>query len=257
MSRRAAPILVLLTVLGGLWRVASFGFNAWPHGDVVIDAAISESVAWHGRLLVPFVDVRYYPTERFGFGYAPDSRNALKTALKQFDESMLIEAGLRIAAEEREPYDRFRGRLTIPIHDARGRVIGFAARILDADKKDAPKYLNSPDTPLFDKGRTLFSLHRAGPASRKSGRMVVVEGQMDVVAMAAAGFEETVAPMGTALIGHRSGDEFVCAMPGVVRRLRIEQVLHQPEAAQRAEVVPIGARGGHAHRRAPSIGYSR
>src|SRR6186713_523721 len=137
--------------------------------------------------------------ERFGFGFAPDSRNALKAALKQFDEMLLVEAGLRIAAEEREPYDRFRGRLTIPIHDARGRVIAFAARILDAEKKDAPKYLNSPDTPLFDKGRTLFNLHRAGPASRKSGRVVVVEGQMDAIALAAAGIEEAVAPMGTAL----------------------------------------------------------
>src|SRR6478735_11077356 len=137
--------------------------------------------------------------ERFGFGFAPDSRNALKAALKQFAEPMLIEAGLRIAVDEREPYDRFRGRLTIPIHDARGRVIAFAARILDAEKKDTPKYLNSPDTPLFDKGRTLFNLHRAGPASRKSGRVVVVEGQMDAVALAAAGIEEAVAPMGTAL----------------------------------------------------------
>ena len=73
----------------------------------------------------------------------------------------------------------------------------------------------------------------------------------------ALGRISVLAPMGTALIGHRSGDEFVCAMPGVVRRLRIEQVLHQPEAAQRAEAVPIGAHGGHAHRRAPSIGYSR
>jgi len=76
-SGRTAPILVLLTVLGGLWRLASFGFNAWPHGDVVIDAAISESVAWHGRLLVPFVDVRYYPTERFGFGYPLDQHPPL------------------------------------------------------------------------------------------------------------------------------------------------------------------------------------
>ena len=74
---RGPLILVLLTVLGGLWRLASFGFNAWPHGDVVIDAAISESVAWHGRLLVPFVDVRYYPTERFGFGYPLDQHPPL------------------------------------------------------------------------------------------------------------------------------------------------------------------------------------
>ena len=136
--------------------------------------------------------------ERFGFGYAPNSRTALKGALK-FDEAMLVEAGLRIPSEDRDPYDRFRDRLTIPIHDARGRVIAFAARILDAEKKDAPKYLNSPDTPLFDKGRTLFSLHRAGPAARQSGRIVVVEGQMDVVAVAAAGIEEVVAGMGTAL----------------------------------------------------------
>ena len=137
--------------------------------------------------------------ERFGFGYAPGDRQALKAALKQFDETMLAEGGLRIAVDGKQPYDRFRDRLTMPIHDARGRVIGFAARILDADKKDAPKYINSPDTPLFDKGRTLFNLHRAGPASRKSGRLVVVEGQMDVVAMTAAGFEDAVAPMGTAL----------------------------------------------------------
>lgn len=137
--------------------------------------------------------------ERFGFGYAPAGRQALKAALKQFPEAMLIEAGMRIAVDDKEPYDRFRDRLTIPLHDPRGRVIGFAARILDAEKKDAPKYLNSPDTPLFDKGRTLFNLHRAGPASRQSGRIVVVEGQMDVIALAAAGIEEAVAPMGTAL----------------------------------------------------------
>ena len=141
--------------------------------------------------------------QRFGFGYAPNARNAVAGALQQFDRAMLIEAGLLIAVDDKEPYDRFRDRLTIPIHDPRGRVIGFAARILDADKKDAPKYLNSPDTPLFDKGRTLFNLHRAGPASRKSGRVAVVEGQMDAVAMAAAGFEEAVAPMGTALTEHQ------------------------------------------------------
>ncbi len=137
--------------------------------------------------------------ERFGFGFAPAGRQALKAALSQFSEEMLIEAGLRIAVDDKEPYDRFRDRLTMPIHDARGRVIGFAARILDAEKKDAPKYLNSPDTPLFDKGRTLFNLHRAGPASRQSGRIVVVEGQMDVIALSAAGIAEAVAPMGTAL----------------------------------------------------------
>jgi len=137
--------------------------------------------------------------ERFGFGYAPDSRGALARALSRFEEPMLIEAGLRIAVEDKDPYDRFRDRLMLPIHDARGRVIAFGGRILNAERKDAPKYLNSPDTPLFDKGRTLYNLHRAGPASRKSGRVVVVEGYMDVIALAAAGIEEAVAPMGTAL----------------------------------------------------------
>jgi len=137
--------------------------------------------------------------ERFGFGFAPDARNALPRALSRFEEPMLVEAGLRIAAEGRENYDRFRDRLMLPIQDARGRVIGFGGRILDKEKKDAPKYLNSPDTPLFDKGRTLYNLHRAGPASRKTNRVLVVEGYMDVIALAAAGIEDAVAPMGTAL----------------------------------------------------------
>ncbi len=137
--------------------------------------------------------------ERFGFGFAPDERQAMKRALGQFDEKLLIEAGLRIAVDDKEPYDRFRARLMLPIHDARGRVIAFGGRILDAAKIDAPKYLNSPDTPLFDKGRTLYNLHRAGPASRQTGRLVVVEGYMDVIALAAAGIEEAVAPLGTAL----------------------------------------------------------
>ncbi|MDP9057032.1 MAG: DNA primase [Pseudomonadota bacterium] len=136
---------------------------------------------------------------RFGFGYAPEGRQALKAALSQFPENLLIEAGLLIAVDEREPYDRFRGRLMLPIEDARGRVIAFGGRILEKDKTDAPKYLNSPDTPLFDKGRTLYNLHRAGPASRQNGRLIVVEGYMDVIALAAAGFGECVAPLGTAL----------------------------------------------------------
>lgn len=146
-----------------------------------------------------------HTVQRFGFGYAPEGRQALKAALGQFGEDKLIEAGLRIAVEEREPYDRFRGRLMLPIEDARGRVIAFGGRILDKTKTDAPKYLNSPDTPLFDKGRTLYNLHRAGPASRQTGRMIVVEGYMDVIALAAAGFAEAVAPLGTALTEHQLG----------------------------------------------------
>jgi DNA primase len=140
-----------------------------------------------------------HTVQRFGFGYAPEGRQSLKQALSRFPEAMLIEAGLRIEVEGRDPYDRFRSRLMLPIEDARGRVIAFGGRILTPGKTDAPKYLNSPDTPLFDKGRTLYNLHRATPAARQSGRMVVVEGYMDVIALAAAGIAEAVAPLGTAL----------------------------------------------------------
>ena len=136
----------------------------------------------------------------FGFGYAPGDRQALKRALGQFNETMLSEAGMRIEVEGKDPYDRFRNRLMLPIHDARGRVIAFGGRILDSEANPgAPKYLNSPDTPLFDKGRTLYNLHRAAPAARQSGRMIVVEGYMDAIALANAGIREAVAPLGTAL----------------------------------------------------------
>lgn len=133
----------------------------------------------------------------FGFGFAPDSKQALNRALSRFDEPMLIESGMRISVEDKEPYDRFRNRLMLPIHDMRGRVIAFGGRVLDPEGK--PKYLNSPDTPLFDKGRTLYNLHRAAPAARQSGRIIVVEGYMDAIALADAGIREAVAPLGTAL----------------------------------------------------------
>ncbi len=138
---------------------------------------------------------------RFGFGFAPDSRGKLKKALEKFGIEQLVEAGLLIKPDDgKEPYDRFRGRLTYPIRDQRGRVIAFSARIIGQGE---PKYLNSPDTPLFDKGRTLFNLDLAGPASRKAGRILVVEGQMDVIALDQAGLGEAVAPLGTALTEHQ------------------------------------------------------
>lgn len=155
-----------------------------------------------GEAARAYLATRGFPphiVREFGFGYAPDSRTALKEALSAFPEPMLIEAGLRIVVEGRDPYDRFRGRLMLPICDPRGRPIAFGGRILSAEKTDAPKYLNSPDTPLFDKGRTVYNLHRAAPAARGAGRIVVVEGYMDVVALAAAGIAEAVAPLGTAL----------------------------------------------------------
>ena len=134
---------------------------------------------------------------KFGFGFAPDSRGKLKAALASYGNDKLVEAGLLIAPDDgKQPYDRFRGRLTYPIRDVRGRVIAFSARIIGQGE---PKYLNSPDTPLFDKGRTLFNLDLAGPASRTTKRILLVEGQMDVIALDQAGIGEVVAPLGTAL----------------------------------------------------------
>jgi DNA primase len=136
----------------------------------------------------------------FGMGYSPDSRGKLREELKSYGDPALIESGMLIKVDDKEPYDRFRGRLMIPIRDARGRVIAFGGRVIGQGE---PKYLNSPDTPLFDKGRTLYNLDRAAPASRKSGRIIVVEGYMDVIALAQAGFGEAVAPLGTALTEHQ------------------------------------------------------
>ncbi|KTF69212.1 DNA primase [Sphingomonas sp. HT-1] len=136
----------------------------------------------------------------FGLGFAPDSRGKLKEALKSYGDPMLIESGMLIAVEGKEPYDRFRGRLMIPIRDVRGRTIAFGGRIIGEGE---PKYLNSPETPLFDKGRTLYNLDRAQAAARKADRVIAVEGYMDVIALAQAGFGEVVAPLGTALTEHQ------------------------------------------------------
>ena len=136
----------------------------------------------------------------FGLGFAPDSRTRLRGELKSYGDPLLIEAGLLITPKDfgsdKQPYDRFRGRLMIPIRDPRGRVIAFGGRVIGDGE---PKYLNSPDTPLFDKGRTLYNLDKALPAARKAGRVIVVEGYMDVIALAQAGIGEAVAPLGTAL----------------------------------------------------------
>ena len=135
--------------------------------------------------------------DRFGIGLAPDSRTSLKRTLDKLGEDRLIETGMLIKPDDGgDSYDRFRGRLMIPIRDPRGRVIAFGGRILGQGE---PKYLNSPDTPLFDKGRTLYNIDRAGPASRTAKRLIVVEGYMDVIALDRAGVAEAVAPNGTAV----------------------------------------------------------
>ncbi|WP_380786966.1 DNA primase [Sphingomonas sp. R86521] len=170
--------------------------------EVMADAATWFTEQLHGlsgteaRALLDKRGISAETARTFGMGFAPDSRGKLKAALKEYGDPMLVESGMLISVEGKDPYDRFRGRLMIPIRDPRGRVIAFGGRVLDGGE---PKYLNSPDTPLFDKGRTLYNLDRAAPAARKSGRVLVVEGYMDVIALAQAGFGEAVAPLGTAL----------------------------------------------------------
>lgn len=131
-------------------------------------------------------------------GYAPDGWRALLDHLlaRGFTEGELVEAGLAIEGD-RGAYDRFRHRLIFPTRDVRGRLIGFGARALRPD--DDPKYLNTPQTPLFDKSGTLYGLDRAAEVARRADRMVIVEGYMDVIAAHQFGIQNVVASMGTAI----------------------------------------------------------
>jgi DNA primase len=137
--------------------------------------------------------------KEFRIGFAPSSKDVLKATLikRGFSEAQLLDAGLLVKPDDgRAPYDRFRHRLTIPIADARGRIIAFGARALDADSQ--PKYLNSPETRLFDKGSTIFNSARAREPAFATGELIVVEGYMDVIALHQAGFRHAVATLGTA-----------------------------------------------------------
>ncbi len=137
--------------------------------------------------------------ERYGLGYAPQGRNALKAALMKqgFREEQLVKAGLLISPDDGGAgFDRFRYRVMFPIMDRRGRVVGFGGRALGDARA---KYLNTPDTPLFHKGDLLYGLSLARQAAREQGTVVVAEGYMDVIALARAGFENAVAPLGTAV----------------------------------------------------------
>ena len=135
---------------------------------------------------------------RFRLGYAPDTRTALRNAVMDaaHPEALLVEAGLLIRPDEGTPYDRFRGRVIFPITDRGGRVIAFGGRILG---EGVPKYLNSPETPLFSKGRVLYGMATAREAAYRNARVIVTEGYTDVIALNRAGYAEAVAPLGTAL----------------------------------------------------------
>ena len=141
--------------------------------------------------------------KEFGLGYAPPGWRSLASVFPEYDDPLLAESGLVIVSEE-EPgsdpaqakrYDRFRDRVMFPIRNVKGECIGFGGRVLGDDK---PKYLNSPETPVFSKGRELYGLYEARPALREHGFVLVTEGYMDVVALAQLGFPNAVATLGTA-----------------------------------------------------------
>jgi DNA primase len=132
---------------------------------------------------------------RFGIGYAPPGWQNLRDVFPDYDAKALVQAGLVIEGENGKRYDRFRDRIMFPIINPRGAVIGFGGRVLDQGE---PKYLNSPETPLFEKGQELYGLYQARKAIREADRVLVVEGYMDVVALAQNGIEYAVATLGTA-----------------------------------------------------------
>jgi DNA primase len=180
--------------------------------------------------------------DRFDMGWAPDARHALQDALKAkgVAPDLMIEAGLTAEPEGGgAPYDRFRGRILFPIRDARGRAIALGGRSMDPNAR--AKYLNSPETPLFDKGRSLYNHGPAREAAGKGQQLIVAEGYVDVIALVEAGFEAAVAPW------HRDHRGPVAP-----------DVAHSPRAGHRS-----GRRqGGHSrrvagHRPCPAAARSR
>lgn len=174
--------------------------------------AVMEQAVQHYRMMLntsAAADARAYldrrkldqvGRDRFEIGFAPDTRQGLYSALtaKGVAPDLLIEAGLCAKPDDGgAAYDRFRGRIMFPIRDGRGRAIGFGGRAMDANAK--AKYYNSPETPLFDKGRNLYNHGPAREAAGKGQPLIVAEGYMDVIALVQAGFTGAVAPLGTAV----------------------------------------------------------
>ncbi len=192
--------------------------------------------------------------ERFEIGFAPDDRQILTQHLidKGIDSKQIIATGMAIQPDDGgRPYDRFRGRIMFPIRDARGRCIAFGGRAMDPNAR--AKYLNSPETPLFDKGRSLYNHGPAREASGKAGALVVAEGYMDVIALAQAGISHAVAPLGTAITEDqlqliwRMYDEPVIALDGdtaglraAMRLIDLALPLLQPGKSLRFCILPEG-----------------
>ncbi|NEX47848.1 DNA primase [Pseudotabrizicola algicola] len=164
--------------------------------------------------------------ERWEIGFAPDARQALFTALiqKGFTADLIVGSGVCAKADDGSIYDRFRGRIIFPIRDARGRAISLGGRAMDPNAR--AKYLNGPETDLFDKGRNLFNHAPAREAAGKGQPLIVAEGYMDVIALSEAGFQATVAPLGTAVtedqlrLMWRIADEPVIALDGDTAGIR-------------------------------------
>jgi DNA primase len=162
-----------------------------------------------GQLAREYLEKRGVAAEaikEFRIGAAPESWDDTVNWAKSkgFDTALCEQAGLIIRKEgSSRPYDRFRGRLMFPICDEQGRVIAFSGRVLQGDEK-AAKYVNSPETPLFTKGRVLFALDKAKRAILEAGRVIICEGQLDTIACHAAGVRNVVAPQGTALTGEHA-----------------------------------------------------
>ena len=197
-------------------QVSSEGAERRSHREKLM-AAVSAAIDFYQRALQePSAgEAREYLAEKrgltqktieaFRIGWAPDEWRNLRGYLsgRGYSERDMLDAGLLVEPDGgREPYDRFRGRIIIPIADERGQYVGMGGRGLHGEE---PKYLNSPQTDAFDKGRTLFGLHLATEGIRTSGTVVVVEGYMDVMGPWQAGFQNVVATMGTSLTESHAG----------------------------------------------------
>lgn len=202
-----------------------------------------ERVLWQSPEAQP---AREYLSERglepdtlraFRIGFSPDSWDRILTTAREadFTEAEITGAGLAVVGGQGRPYDRFRGRIMFPVADARGRVVGFGARAIAGD--DGPKYLNSPEGPLFHKERLLFGLDRARAQIGRSGEAIVSEGYTDVLALHQAGFTNTVAVMGTAL-----GERNIGQLAALARRILL--ALDADRAGERGmlRLVDVAAR---------------
>jgi DNA primase len=175
-------------------------FEALERATAWFEAQLKDKAGAEARRYLEGRGLRPETIAAFRLGFAPDRRGALAAALKAegVGEALLIEAGLVKPVEgETQPRDYFFNRIIFPITDRRGRTIAFGGRAMNPQSK--AKYLNSPDGPVFHKGRVLFNLARARRAAHDTGEIIVAEGYMDVIALAQAGFPAAVAPLGTAV----------------------------------------------------------